>query len=348
MQTGGRLLAISSVGLVLMLSASSSRAATLDVMAFNIRNVTTFTNLAGPPNGWFDVNDLPSGNLVNGRRLRAIAVIQANDPDIMGVQEADQIQVDDLLGEFPHLDYFGAGRDDGLQLGEQSGIFYRADRFTRIDGGHFWLSTTPEVPGTTFATSFDSGNPRMATWVVLDDSLTGRSLFVLNTHWSLSSSARSSSADLIRDRLPALAGSLPVIVTGDLNTSESSSAFRTLRDGSDPSDRQLVDAYREVFLNPSSNERTFHNYNGGTSGSRIDHVLYSEGDFVALDAAIDRTSFEGLFPSDHYPVTATLLVPEPRSVGLLFLGITLVATVVRARSPVVARSNRSADARESQ
>ena len=292
-------------------------AATLSVMSFNIRNASGFSSGLIPPNGWFDATaDKP---LENGRRLRALGVIRANDPDVLGVQESISTQTMDLKRELSGYHYFGVGRDDGDEFGEQNGIFFRSSRFSRIDGGHFWLSTTPDVPGTTFATSFDSGNPRMVTWVVLHDQLTGKPFVVLNTHWSLSSSARNQSANLIRTFLPQIADSRPTIIMGDLNTTESSSAFRTLQGTANPNDLLLVDAYRQIHER-SNQEATFHGYGGGTSGSRIDHILFSDGDFTAIDATIDRTTFDGLQTSDHYPVTATLaVVPEPAIIPLAVL-----------------------------
>lgn len=51
-------------------------------------------------------------------------------------------------------------------------------------------------------------------------------------------------------------------------------------------------------------ELTFHAFQGGVTGSRIDFVFHTEH-FTTLAAVIDRTGLaEGRFPSDHYAVTA--------------------------------------------
>ena len=40
-------------------------------------------------------------------------------------------------------------------------------------------------------------------------------------------------------------------------------------------------------------------------------MVFCDGDSELIDATIDRTTFDGLYASDHHPVTATLrLVPE--------------------------------------
>ena len=74
-------------------------------------------------------------------------------PDILGVQEARDLQIVDLREALPEFEFYGVGRDDGKTGGEYTGIFYRKDRFARSDGGSFWLSATPEKPGTSFLLS---------------------------------------------------------------------------------------------------------------------------------------------------------------------------------------------------
>ena len=52
--------------------------------------------------------------------------------------------------------------------------------------------------------------------------------------------------------------------------------------------------------------RTYHGFKGGTEGVKIDQILVERTSEV-LAAEIDRTTNEeGRYPSDHYPVTATL------------------------------------------
>ena len=58
----------------------------------------------------------------------------------------------------------GVGRDDGKEAGEMTALYYRADRFERLDDGHFWLSEQPDQPG---SKSWDTALTRMATWVKL-------------------------------------------------------------------------------------------------------------------------------------------------------------------------------------
>ena len=270
----------------------------LRVMTFNIR---VDGGLGGQSNSdrWLYI--------CGPRRDRAANTIRADAPDVFGVQEALLNQVNDLKDAFPDYSFYGVGRNDGESTGEFSGIFFRSDRFTLADSGTFWLSETPDVPGTVFPCS---GFIRIASWTILDDAASGARLFILNTHWdSVCQVSRERSATLIREKLGELAGGLPVIVMGDLNATETSAALLELMGENDPGGLALVDAYRVVFPVPQSDEATFHGFDGITEGSRIDFVL-ATAFFTPLDAAIDRTSFSCGYPSDHYPVVAEFEMPE--------------------------------------
>jgi endonuclease/exonuclease/phosphatase family metal-dependent hydrolase len=288
----------------------------LNVMSFNVRYANDFGTIFGP-NGW--------SALPNPRRALVVQSIQNFAPDLLGVQEPYLTQVDYLRQQLPEYGFAGVGRNDGITAGEYCGIFYRQDRFTLVESGSFWLSATPSVPGTSFVSG---GVPRIATWAKLDDLASGQQYFLLNTHWdNVSSSARLQSAALIRDQIPLLAGDLPVLLLGDFNTSQSTSPYNEIRGLNTPSEFQLLDSYRQVHPTTSSNERTFHDFQGGTSGSRIDFILHSD-DFAPTAATIDRTQYGALWPSDHYPVTATfnvMIVPEPSTAVLLVIGAAMIA-----------------------
>src|SRR5690625_2434080 len=67
--------------------------------------------------------------------------------DIVGLQEVLSYQLDDLTERLPYYGWVGVGRDDGHQKGEYSPILYRKDKFDLIATNTFWLSESPETPG---------------------------------------------------------------------------------------------------------------------------------------------------------------------------------------------------------
>lgn len=291
----------------------------IKTMSFNIRYDTS----SDGANAW-NAGTIP-------RRTLAIQVIDDFAPDILGVQEALRNQVNNLDAGLPAFDFYGVGRDNGNQSGEHSSIYYRSDRFVRTNQGTFWLTLTPDRPSSYPGTCCN----RIAGWVVLQDKLDGnREYFVLNTHWDHQvAAANNHSAALIRERIGLLSDGRPMIVMGDLNSTESSTAYRRLVGLEDTGGLQLIDAYREVTPTIGREEATYHGYSGRTLGSRIDFVLH-DGSFKTLNAAIVRTNYSGRYPSDHFPVTATLClrIPEPSGILLLAIAGMKIGTATRGRT----------------
>ncbi len=268
-------------------NTEQAQAQPFKVMCFNIR----WGGAQDPPSVWSD------------RRERVLETIQTYDPDILGVQEAILRQVRYLRDEMDGYVFFGAGRDNGRLAGEMCAIFYRAERFRRVGGGHFWLSDTPEVPG---ELAWDAGYPRMVSWLKLRDKTNDRILFVANTHFDhRGKKARLNSARLIRERLPGLAEGYPVILMGDFNCDEDSEPYNTLVSDEQDARLALIDAYRQVHPERTEEEATYHGFRGKTEGSRIDWILHGL-DLQTLAAEINTTHHGIKYPSDHFPVTATL------------------------------------------
>jgi endonuclease/exonuclease/phosphatase family metal-dependent hydrolase len=60
-----------------------------------------------------------------------------------------------------------------------------------------------------------------------------------------------------------------------------------------------------LFPTPSTDEGSFGGWEGKRDGARIDFILHTK-QFEPVAAEVVRTNYDGLWPSDHYPVTATL------------------------------------------
>jgi endonuclease/exonuclease/phosphatase family metal-dependent hydrolase len=284
-----------------LIGVSASFAAATDelrVMSFNIRFAKAGHSEERSENNWADAT--------HPRRERVIRVIRDFNPDLLGVQEARDGQISDLREALPEYEFYGIGRDDGKTGGEFSGIYYRKARFKHKDAGSFWLSATPDKQGTTFA---PNKLPRIASWVKLVDDKSSREFVLLNMHWDhQDQAAREKSAALVRERLATIAKGIPTIVMGDLNSKEDSKAYATLT-VADEAGRELIDSYRKLYPKRSPNEASFDDWKGTIKGSRIDFILHT-AEFAPTTAEIVRTSYEGRWPSDHYPVTATLRLSE--------------------------------------
>jgi endonuclease/exonuclease/phosphatase family metal-dependent hydrolase len=237
------------------------------------------------------------------RRDLVFDVIREGAPDVLGVQEALRFQLDEIATAFPEYAEVGVGRDDGGTAGEFTAILYRADRFEATEQGTFWFSESPDEIG---STGWGARLPRICTWVRLAERGSHRFLFVYNVHFDHESQeSRERSAMLLVSRIVRRAGATPVVVTGDFNAGEDNAAILYLKGRVEPApELRLVDSFR--VLHPDSLEvGTFNGFTGATSGSKIDGILVSGG-WEVESAAIVRTSRGGRYPSDHFPVVATL------------------------------------------
>ncbi len=259
----------------------------LRVMTFNVRYATA----PDGDNGW------------EHRRELLIETVRKFDPDVLGLQEALADQLDEIAAQLPTHTVIGVGRDDGKRKGEFSALLIRTDRFEIVDSGTFWLSETPNLIA---SKSWDAALCRIATHATVRDRKADEHIFLLNTHWDHQGEiARIESAKLVAQSIEAaLQKKHFVIVTGDLNCTQESKGYQILS-------RSLRDVYRAANPEKRRDEATFHNFRGNTPGDAIDFIFASR-DLRVRGATIDRTQREGRYPSDHFPVTAELLLPLKR------------------------------------
>lgn len=274
---------------------------------------------------------LDFANYWSHRKSLVVQTIRQFQPDVLATQECVQSQAKYLLKHLPEYRFVGAGRNNGKTAGEMAGIFYRADRFTLKDSGHFWLSNTPEKAG---SQSWGSMWPRMVTWVKLQPLKPGSQPFYhFNTHFSVASeNARIQSARLLRSRIASIAGNAAFMVSGDFNADDNTSVYHTLVNGTQKHDVKLVDTYRKLYPVDRQHEGTRGGFSGDTDGPRIDWILTSPG-IETLAAGINRTNADGRFPSDHFPIVAVVRMSSPTM---------LVAKRTPAPSSRVAAANAAA------
>lgn len=264
----------------------------------NVVRVMTFNIRYGTANDGENRWDL--------RKDFVVETIEAFDPDLLGTQETLSFQRQYLEEKLDGYEAWGVGREDGKESGEQTTLFYKSKRFERTDGGHFWLSETPDVPG---SKSWDSSLPRIASWVKLADreNPKAKPLLFVNTHFDhRGAEARLQSAKLIREQIAKLGEGCRVIVTGDFNTGEGSPPYVALFGEADGKASSVRDAYRLAHSEKGDDEGSFSGFAAGAKrGARIDWIGVSR-DFAVQSATIDRNEREGRTPSDHFPVNAIL------------------------------------------
>jgi endonuclease/exonuclease/phosphatase family metal-dependent hydrolase len=275
----------------------------LQVMTFNIRYGTAYDG----GNSWIN------------RRKIVFKLLQNQNADVVGLQEALKFQIDEILEAVPQYVMVGSGRDDGKTEGEYSAILYNRKKFRLDESQTFWLSDTPEVAG---SITWGNACTRLCTWARLVDKKSSQAFYIYNTHLDhISQFSREKSAALLAQSINNRKHKDPFILTGDFNVGEDNAvinylAVKTLSaPGSDIniSPVPMVDTFRK--LNPEASDvGTFNQFNGDCRGDKIDYIL-TEPTAEVLEAEILHYNIEGHYPSDHFPVTARLVFANKEPVN---------------------------------
>lgn len=240
------------------------------------------------------------------RKNQAAELIRQTTPLAIGTQEGKYEMLRDLDAELPQYSRIGEGRA-GFESGnpamdECCAIYFRHELIVPVKHGQFWLSETPEIAE---SVSWDSSLPRFCTWACFQwRDRPDLRFYLFNTHFDhLGQQAREESAKLLLEQITKFKEeqNWPVVLTGDFNSLPDNPAITTL-------ERSLSNAY-SVLSEPVG--RTFHDYEGGLEGEPIDYLFVSS-DVDIESVSIHRDHQDGAYPSDHYPVSATLRLPSVR------------------------------------
>lgn len=257
------------------------------MMSYNVR----YKNSIDSINGW----DFRKDNIA--------ALIKYHKADIVGLQESNDEQTGDLEERLIGYKWYGVPRMSG-HTGEMTPIFYRTDRFTLLDSGTFWYSDTPDVPE---SKSWDAFYPRIASWGKFRDLTSGMEFFFFNTHFDHRGEiARQKSGEIIRQKIIEIAGSQPVVLTGDFNTLEGSEAYQNIiKDGT------LKDAFHITETPHYGPTNTASGFAVRTEPirARIDYIFVNDKVKVLQHATITDQQ-EGRYYSDHLPVIAEVRLAE--------------------------------------
>lgn len=254
----------------------------LTALTYNIR----YDNPGDGEDAWPKRRDFLAGQL----RFHA--------PDIFGIQEGLHRQLEYLSEQLPAYTRVGVGRDDGKQGGEYSALFFLKKRFGLLASGTFWLSETPD----TVSKGWDAALPRVCTFAHLHDSLSGKKLWVFNTHFDhIGKEARRRSAELILLKIKEKnTANEPVVLMGDFNAEPQEEPVAVLT-------HELRDARSMSLEPPFGPEGTFNAFKFNEPVKRrIDYIFLNEKGLKVLQHAVLSDSRDCHYPSDHLPVLARL------------------------------------------
>ena len=297
---------------LVLLTVCSLHAQELYVCTYNLRYKNSSDTDAG--NGW------------NTRRTYLINLVNFQQPDLLGVQEALPAQMTDMRNGLTEYGSIGVGRNDGNNSGEYSAIFYRKETMVLLDNGDFWLSDTPYKPSKGFPSKGGSTTYyRICSWGKFFHKPSGTVIYHFNTHMDLDETNRQQSYYLIKQKIEEIASkTAPVIVTGDYNAVQTEDSYKLFLNSG-----FLYDSYTRAKQKFVTNGTCpgFNANNYSTAGGdyrRIDHIFvtraFNVDHFAVLNPCYYSTSGTASYHlrafSDHSPVFAKLSLRNPQMAEL--------------------------------
>lgn len=223
-----------------------------------------------------------------------LSIINKYQPDIIGVQEMNgnmkSILVENLINYQP----VGQGRyPKKHRLNEHNDLFISKE-LAILDYETFWLSSTPSKPGSRFKMSIF---PRICTYGLIK--FEQRDIRVYNTHFDhLFPWVRKWQLNQLITEIQRHDQTIPMLIMGDFNTTTDSKLIKDFHFNQD----HLYSIYNSMVIS-----HTHHNKKGAAylSNSPIDYIYLSKN-LKLLDFQIIYDKVDELYPSDHYPVLASI------------------------------------------
>ena len=236
-------------------------------------------------------------------------MIRFHRADLIGLQEVYGYQLDHLRSALPEYEIIlGAPLADIQDVPAYNPILFRKGRLMLVRSGHFFLADTPDVA----RKCWNANLVRGVSWAELKDIKTSKTFFFYNTHFDyFSRFSREMSAQLLRLKIEEIGGSRPYIAAGDYNLFPSLGGPETLSLLTDDTlpGKPLVDAQdlsQHGHHGPTGSWSGFRE--AGQPGIKPD-FLFVDPSVIVLTHGILADTFDGLFPSDHLPVIADLILP---------------------------------------
>lgn len=249
---------------------------TLSIMSFNIR----YDNPEDGENSW------------QNRKEACVRMIRTIKPDVFGIQEGLDNQVEDLETLLHEYHRQGEGRSPGEDSNEYAAIFYLKDKFEFLAGNTFWLSETPD----SISRGWDARYNRVATWVHLKDKSRGKTFLYFNTHLDHKGEvARIESTRLIVDKLKEVnKDSVAVFLSGDFNALPNDPLFAPVK-------AYMKDVRMEV--NPADSTQTTNGWGKEPQYKVIDYIFFKYAEPIGYKVITEDYGVP--YISDHYPILGT-------------------------------------------
>lgn len=244
------------------------------------------------------------------RRQLLFDFVRGQQLDVIGLQEVYPPAMKDVHKGLPE---YAIVRRENKEKQADAPILYKKRNYEKMAQGTFWLSEYPDSAG---FIGWDGRHPRFVNWAVLKSKHTGLAFCVVNTHLdNAGRQAREEGMKLLKERMtvegdlqstPIAISSFPVILMGDMNSSEADSAVYqpALHNGFELHDAYYAARQREGV------DYTFHGFGQRriNKRKRVDFIFVSDSIEVNSFNIPKEEELEGIYLTDHCPVIANITI----------------------------------------
>ena len=195
---------------------------------------------------------------INSFPLRAGMILQKIDsekPDVICFQEASDKIGDFLKAHLPEYNFTGHGRDADY-TGEAMLTAVKKETFDVLSTETFWLSPTPEIPGSRYPTQ--NVCRRTCNVTVVKERSSGKTLKIYNTHFDYETepTVRMQEAEQISARVSEDSAklSMPFVLAGDFNSDPDSEIIKTIESKIIPKVCDVAKIFSQTFHNFGKHE----------------------------------------------------------------------------------------------
>jgi len=244
----------------------------------------------------FNIRCKNGGDGINGfdnREPKVLKAISDEFPDLIGFQEATDYQRDFLRKNLSdNYIVLGCGRGADC-YGESVCIAFKRDLFELISLDTFWLSDTPDAPGSRYENSDQSSCPRLTVHAKLIAKGLSSPLHFFNTHLDhKGEKARLLGMRAIIEKISNTKGYF--VLTGDFNARPNSPEISEFKNTAAFSATEATENITH----------TFHGFGSFDSDHKIDYI-FTNGT-PERSYTVEQSSADGIYISDHHPVCAII------------------------------------------
>lgn len=226
------------------------------------------------------------------KRINSIeSLIEQYDPDIICTQELTNRMIPYLNHILETYTMVGEFRKSPA-TDEMTGILFKKDKYKLIDTKTFWLSNTPNKKYSKF---LFSQLPRIATYAYLKDKETNKTFYVFNAHLDhLFDFVRKKQLNVVLKLMKKTRSDNFTILCGDFNCTSN-----TLHPITQSTLVDLIPDSVGSTLRGKIGTKRYHN-------KPIDHIFVCKDQEVSYTSLKLIDSYNGIYPTDHYPVLSTI------------------------------------------